>query len=131
MIDLLQTNRPRSAAAAVGTEADQPSQEEGTSLPPSVRVAGLLTEYSCGLCSLKTQFSFCHLAAPLCGWSSGARRPFAIVKDDTFLDWRQKLQMLEGGEGRETFQTIFPPLNLLLLLQSFQKAWIMFISSQH
>lgn len=40
------------------------------------------------LFALKTQFSLCHLAAPLCGWSSGAQRPFAIVKDDIFFAWQ-------------------------------------------
>lgn len=110
MIDLLQTNRPRSAATAIGAGADQPNREEGTSLPPSVRVAALLTEYSCALCSLKTQFSFCHLAAPLCGWSSGAQRPLAIVKDDIFLRGRfgPATEVWEAqGENRETFQAIF------------------------
>lgn len=111
MIDLLQTNRPRSAATAIGAGADQPNREEGTSLPPSVRVAALLTEYSCALCSLKTQFSFCHLAAPLCGWSSGAQRPFAIVKDDIFcvagLDRRQKFGMLRGKIEKLSRQFFF------------------------
>lgn len=77
-----------SEQASIGTGADQPNQEEGTLFPPSVRAAVLLTERSCALCYLQTQFSFCHLAAPLCGWSSGARRPFAIVKDDVFFAWQ-------------------------------------------